>query len=386
MSATDAFIRFSQPLDAFADRCRAKHVYNYPYTLVGTALGTKVRIREKPGVFTPYFGLDYLGIGQHPDLIDAYRESISEYGTGKACSRTVTESEAHQGLEGDLADFKRAESCVLANTGYGANVMLLSLLFGPMDALGARFTEKRKIEVFVDRLSHKSLLDTLTTLQARKSGTIELEVRKYDHLDYVALEELMEKTKNDDVFRFIVGDSLYSMNGDFADVEKLLLLAKKYDAFLVLDNAHSDGVYGPEGRGCVEAAGITDPEDLRRIFQTGTLSKAFAGIGGHATMFPSLAELARVSHNPYIFSVALPSFQVAAKRKGLRLVRGPIGDARRKRLVESSETLRNEFRTAGFNILGSQSHIIPALPSIAEVFCPSSSFGTSGVSFWIDPS
>ena len=355
------FYHFSQPFNDFARKCRAECVYNDPFTVQDTALGTNVRILGKPGTITSFISLDYLGLGHLPDLVERCAENVRKYGTGFASSRTVMDSCSHQNLERALSDFKRSEGCVLANTGYGANVMLAFLLFGPMSVLGKRFQVKRNAVVCVDALSHASLHDALTTLKSKSGGVSGVEVKKYAHLDYAALSELLEGTQSEDVDRFIVSDSLFSMNGDFADVNKLFALAKQYQAFLVLDNAHSDGVYGSEGRGCVEAAGICNPDDLKFIFQSGTLSKAFAGIGGYITLFPSLAELARFSQWSYIFSVALPTFLVATYQQSLDIVRGEVGDNRRKSLQMNAAQARKQLQAEGFNIFDSSSHIIPVV-------------------------
>jgi 8-amino-7-oxononanoate synthase len=183
---------------------------------------------------------------------------------------------------------------------------------------------------------------------------------KYRHLDYGHLEELLAAIESEDVDRFIVTDGLFSAHGDFADIRRLLGLAEKHDAFLLIDGAHSDGVYGQEGRGVVEEAGIA-VEDLHRIFQSGTLSKAFGGMGGYLTAFPALAELARNSQWGYIFSAGMPMFQAAMYRKTLQMIRGEEGERRRARLRQGSAYLRETLRSEGFGIFGTSSHVIPVL-------------------------
>jgi 7-keto-8-aminopelargonate synthetase-like enzyme len=343
----------------FARSCREEEVYGDLFIIGESFSGMKVRLRGVDGEVTSFMSLEYLDIAHLSEIAEAGVEGLRRFGSGFASSRTTIDSVAHREFEVDLADFKRAESCILTNRGYDASFMLVNLLAGPLKALSRRFSAKRKAVVFMDELSHASLQDAFLSLrgsQKRESGKMMNE--KYRHLDYGQLEELLAATADEDIDRFIVTDGLFSAHGDFVDIRELLCIANRQRAFLLIDGAHSDGVYGPEGRGVVEAAGITG-EDLQHIFQSGTLSKAFGGMGGYLTAFPSMAELARNSQWNYIFSAGMPMFQAALYRKTLEVIRGEIGEARRKRLEETSRDVRDILRADGFDIFQTTSHIVP---------------------------
>lgn len=342
----------------FARACRAERVYGDLFVIREAYPGMRVRLDGTYGVVTSFMSLEYLDIAHLLEIVEAGKEYLSRFGTGFASSRTTIDSMSHRCLEEDLADFKRAESCILTNRGYDASHMLVSLHAGPIRALRKRFLRKRRTAVFMDELSHASLQDAFMSLRGSEEGSRQAN-RKYRHADYGHLEELLAAT-DDETDRFIVTDGLFSAHGDFADIPELLSIAKRHRAFLLVDGAHSDGVYGPEGRGVVEAAGIVG-DDLRFIRQSGTLSKAFAGMGGYVTVDQPLSELARNSQWSYIFSAGMPMFQAALYRKTLQVIRSEIGEARRRRLEWSSCCLRETLRSAGFETCGSVSHVIPVL-------------------------
>ncbi len=363
MSFADEYVeRFREAYREFAEECRKESVYGDLFVIDGHPLGTLVRLAGVDVPVASFMSLEYLGIGNEPEIIEAGTESLRRYGSGFASSRTTIDSSSHLAFEAALADFKRAEACVLTNTGYDASHMLLMLSAGPMQALRKRFSGKQRTFVCMDELSHASLQDAFLRLkQGRRDISLGARYRKYRHLDYAMLCEMLESAPDDDLDRFIVTDTLFSIHGDTVDVKRLLDIAKRYRAFLLLDGAHSDGVYGPEGRGMVEEAGIRDANDLSRITQSGTLSKAFAGMGGYVTSFPALAELARNSQWKYIFSAGMPMFQAAMYRKTLEVIRGPKGEDRRRRLDELSFAFRQTLAADDFCIFGSTSHVVPVL-------------------------
>lgn len=178
----------------------------------------------------------------------------------------------------------------------------------------------------------------------------------------IYLREKLDDYRDSDVAKFIITDSLFSMGGDFIDARILLDLAEKYNAILVLDNAHADGLYGAEGMGVLKAQNISAEKDLQRVVQIGTLSKTFATMGGYI-IFPesSFVSLARFSQWKYIFSAAIPSHIIATCIDALDLIRGNYGDELRRKLESNSVLLRNKLVENGFDIMSSSSHIVPTL-------------------------
>jgi 7-keto-8-aminopelargonate synthetase-like enzyme len=343
----------------FAQSCRDEGVYGDLFVIEEKFPGMRVRL-QGIGEVSSFMNLEYLDISRLPEIVEVGREALLRYGSGFASSRTTIDSVAHLEFEADLADFKRAGACILTSRGYDASFMLVSLYAGPIRALRKRFSSKRRSVVFMDEFSHASLQDAFLSLRgSQKREGNRMANEKYRHLDYGQLEELLATTTKEDVDRFIVTDGLFSAHGDFADIRRLLGLAKKYCAFLLIDGAHSDGVYGPEGRGVVDMAGIVG-DDLDYIFQSGTLSKAFGGMGGYLTAFPASAELARYSQGEhYIFSAAMPMAHAATYRKTLEVIRSEEGDRRRKHLEHISAYVRDTLRAEGFDIFQTTSHIVP---------------------------
>lgn len=235
---------------------------------------------------------DYLGLSQHPDVRAAAARAALERGMGTRGSALICGyTDQHQALEAELAALKGAESALLFPTGFQANLGVLS-------AIG---TEG---EIFSDALNHASIIDGCRLARAV--------VRVYPHNDLDALASLLEASTARR--KVIVTDGLFSMDGDVARLQDLVVLKNRHGAHLVVDEAHSTLLYGPTGAGLAEAAGVADQID----FQIGTLSKAIGAQGGFvacsATRRSWLLNVAR----SYIFSTALPAPVVAAARAALQ--------------------------------------------------------------------
>ncbi|MDD5083947.1 MAG: aminotransferase class I/II-fold pyridoxal phosphate-dependent enzyme [Candidatus Moranbacteria bacterium] len=378
---------FYERFENFQSDVNQKNALGGVFSVTGSSLGAEVSINIDGNTMpvTSYMSLDYLGMGQEPAVIENCIRNIRSLGTGFASSRTVMESSQHQALENALADFKRMKSCLLVNTGYLANVILPQLIFDDVIVTGGYKLRRprKKTVVCMDRLTHASLLSTLATMKGKR---VVDNVKKYDHLDYDSLQSMLDEYKSDDVQKFIFTDSLFSMGGDFANVRLLLDFAKHYDAILVIDNAHADGVYGAEGRGYLEAQGITSQDDLKYIIQTGTLSKAICALGGHIT-FPSSSpvDLAKFSQWEFIFSVAIPTFLAATCVHSIRLIRGDMGDKKREQLHILSAILRSRLQERGFNILRSTSHIIPIVIGTADTCLAVHDYLLREHRIWIGP-
>ncbi len=352
--------RYRSSYSLFYEGCLEKGRFRNRYVAEGTSLGTGIVI-EGIGPVISFSNFDTLGIGASAEAKEAAMRNLSVYGFGFSNSRMALDSDAHVRLERVIRQFKRAEACVGVVGGYAANEMLLSLLLARKVKTfgGGRLRIASDALVCVDEFSHASIQNAVGVYR----NDPKVIIRPFRHADYVQLEELLAPTADrDDFDRFIVVDSLFSVNGDFADVKRLHALARQYRAFLVIDNAHSDGGYGPQGRGVVEDAGICDPEDLGCIFQSGTFSKTLAGaVGGYVTIFSELADLARASDQRAVFSAGLPSFLVATYADLVEMIQGPLGDERRTRLARNSAFLREALKEKGFDTMESASHIIPVV-------------------------
>ena len=261
-------------------------------------------------------------------------------GFGAGASRLVCGNfDEHAALEAELAVYKNAEAALLFSTGYMANVGIISALVGREDV------------VLCDRLVHASILDGIVLSRAG--------MKRYPHNDMVELKNVLESVKRARR-RLIVTESVFSMDGDTAPLEELAALAKKYDAWLMVDEAHAVGVFGKSGAGMVEEFGIMDKIDI----QMGTLSKAAGSFGAYAagsrTLFDYLVNTARSG----IFSTALPPSVAAAGREALRLMsREPW---RRERVRSLAVVLRQELKRLGLDVKDGITPIIPVMVGDAD--------------------
>ena len=238
---------------------------------------------------------DYLGLANHPELIAAARDGAAQYGVGAGASHLVLgHARAHEQLEQTLAAFVRLPRALLFSTGYMANLGIITALLGREDA------------VFADRLNHASLNDACLLARAQ--------FKRYAHNDLEQLERLLAQTKARR--KLIVADAVFSMDGDIAPVPELLALAERYDAWLLLDDAHGFGVLGAHGRGVLEHFNLSHP----RVIYMATLGKA-AGVFGafvaaDATLIETLMQRART----YIYTTAMPPLLACAVSKSIDLI------------------------------------------------------------------
>ena len=263
---------------------------------------------------------DYLGLANHPALIEALAEGALRHGAGSGASHLISgHSRAHAALEDDLAAWlapsipgARALSFC---TGYMANLALLTAL-GDASAT-----------IFADKLNHASLIDGALLAKAA--------MQRYAHGNLAVLARQLERCTTP--VKLIVTDAVFSMDGDLADLPGLLALAERHDAWLIVDDAHGFGVLGPQGRGSLAHFGLRS----ERLIVMGTLGKA-AGLGGafvaaHPTIIDWLVQAARA----YIYTTAAPPAVAHGLRESLRLIGGEEGDRRRANLQQRIAQLRS---------------------------------------------
>lgn len=265
---------------------------------------------------------DYLGLANHPALIEALAEGARRYGAGSGASHLISgHSQAHAALEQDLAawlapSIPNAQALYFC-TGYMANLALLTAL-GDASAT-----------IFADKLNHASLVDGALLAKAP--------LQRYAHKNLAVLERQLAACTTP--IKLIVTDAVFSMDGDLADLPALLALAERFDAWLIVDDAHGFGVLGAQGRGSLSHFNLSS----ERLICMGTLGKA-AGVGGafvaaHPTVIDWLVQSAR----PYIYTTAVPPALAHALRESLRLIGGEEGEQRRARLAQRITQLRTQL-------------------------------------------
>ncbi len=278
---------------------------------------------------------DYLGLANHPELIAAAQEGAHAYGVGAGASHLVLgHAHAHANLEQQLAAFVNLPRALLFSTGYMANLGVVTALLGRDDA------------VFADRLNHASLNDACLLSRAR--------FKRFAHNDMAQLERLLAVTQAKR--KLIVADAVFSMDGDLAPVPELLALAERYDAWLMLDDAHGFGVLGARGSGVLEHFNLRHP----RIIYMATLGKAAgvfgAFVAGDDTLIETLMQRART----YIYTTAMPPLLACAVSKSIELI--AAGATWRSQLHENIIQLKQLLATdlrPGWRLLPSSTAIQP---------------------------
>jgi 8-amino-7-oxononanoate synthase len=278
---------------------------------------------------------DYLSLAADPRLIAAAHEAASREGWGAGASPLLTgHTKSHERLEVRLAEFMGTEAALVFPSGYAANSGTIAALVGRGDV------------VLADEKNHASLIDGCRLSRA--------EVKVYPHRDMRRLAELLAESPR---FRrrLIATDTLFSMDGDLAPLADLVELAYHHGAMLMIDEAHAIGVFGHEGRGVAEAAGVEAQVPIR----VGTLSKALGSAGGFVAGSRKLIEWLINRARPYIFSTAHPPAASAAAITALDVVRDE--PHRRTALLERAAELRQRLREQGWNIGDAAGQIIPII-------------------------
>ncbi|QDT76146.1 8-amino-7-oxononanoate synthase [Lacipirellula limnantheis] len=300
---------------------------------------------------------DYLGLAADPRLVAAATEACQTTGVGRGSSPLICgRSTIHAELERRLAEFEHTEAALLFPSGFAANAGVVPALADRGDA------------IFADAKNHASLIDGCRLSRA--------ETHVYRHNDAAHLAELLAAHASAARRTLIVTDTLFSMDGDVAPLAEIAALARRYDAMLLLDEAHATGVFGDRGRGLAEAAGI----EYDGLIRVGTLSKAFGAAGGFVVGPQALIDYLANRARSYVFSTAQPASTAAAALVALHVVADE--PQRRTQLLAAAATLRKRLQAAGWRTGDSRSQIIPiAVGPAADAVALSQRLREAG--FWV---
>jgi 5-aminolevulinate synthase len=281
---------------------------------------------------------DYLGQGENPVVTDAMHKAIDEAGSGSGGTRNISgTTHYHVELELELADLHRKEAALLFTSGYVSNEASLSTLYKILPG----------VIIFSDELNHNSMISGI------RSGKRE-QRRVFRHNDLAHLEELLAAAPAD-APKVIAFESVYSMDGDIADLAGTVALAKKYGAMTYLDEVHAVGMYGPRGAGVAERDGLMDQIDIVE----GTLGKAFGVMGGYIAADAVIIDAIRSYADGFIFTTSLPPVLAAGAVASIRYLKEH--DEVRQAHQERAATLKARLRKAGLPVMDSASHIVPVL-------------------------
>jgi 8-amino-7-oxononanoate synthase len=277
---------------------------------------------------------NYLGLADHPRVREAAAEAAMRYGAGSGASRLISGNMTiHRRLEEQLAGFKRAETALLFGSGYLANAGVVSTLAREGDL------------VFSDALNHASIIDGCRLSRA--------ETFVYEHCDTDHLEWGLREAQGRGAL--IVTDGVFSMDGDVAPLEQIVDLARRYDARVMVDEAHGTGAIGPDGRGAVAAAGLEDEVDVI----VGTLGKALGSYGAYVCCDAQIADYLINTARTLIFSTALSPPAVAAAMAALELLREQ--PRRVEKLQRNAAVLRESLAGQGLSVPDGVTQIVPVI-------------------------
>lgn len=283
---------------------------------------------------------DYLGLANHPDVVNAFKVGADRYGVGSGSAHLICgHSAAHHALEDELAAFTGRDRALLFSTGYMANIGAVSALLGRGDT------------VFEDRLNHASLLDGGLLSGAR--------FKRYAHADAANLEAKLDQAMGR---KLIVTDGVFSMDGDFAPLDELAMAAKKHNAWLMVDDAHGLGVIGEHGGGILEHFALSQ-DDVPVLM--GTLGKGLGTFGAFVAGSDVLIETLIQKARTYIYTTAMPAAVAEATRASLKIAIEQ--NWRRDKLKQLSERFRRGAEQLGLTLMASSSAIQPVLIGDSQI-------------------
>ncbi len=279
---------------------------------------------------------NYLGLSTHPELIKAALKATEEYGVGSGAVRTIAGTmKIHLALEEKIARFKHAEACVVFQSGFTANAGTVSAILGKGDI------------IISDELNHASIIDGCRLSRA--------EIKIFPHKDLSALERILRETQDHPGKKLVITDGVFSMDGDIAPLPQIVELAENYGAIMMLDDAHSSGVLGRNGRGTVDHYGLDGRVDI----QVGTLSKAIGSLGGYVCGTRALVEYLYHRARPFLFSTSHPPAVAACCIAAFEVLE------REPQLIEqlwqNTRFFKAGLNRVGFNTGASQTPITPVI-------------------------
>jgi glycine C-acetyltransferase len=286
---------------------------------------------------------NYLGLANHPEIVEASREATAKYGYGMGSVRFICgTNELHRELERTVAAFTGMDDCILFGSCFDANGGVFEALLGPEDA------------IISDALNHASIIDGVRLCKAKRL--------RYANGDMADLEvQLQAAVEAGARYKLIVTDGVFSMDGIIAPLKEICDLADKYDALVMVDDSHAVGVLGETGAGSVEDCGVTGRVDII----SGTFGKALGGAsGGYIAARAEIVDLLRQRARPYLFSNAVPPPVAAASIKAIELVR--TRTELRRQLNDNARRFRDGMTALGFDLVPGHHPIVPVMLGDAE--------------------
>ncbi|HEX9234001.1 MAG TPA: glycine C-acetyltransferase [Candidatus Acidoferrum sp.] len=279
---------------------------------------------------------NYLGLTTHKALRKAVVEAAKKYGAGAGAVRTIAGTmQLHMQLEEQIAKFKNVEACVVFQSGFTANAGTVAAVLGKEDLIVS------------DELNHASIIDGARLSRAT--------IQVFKHKDVKDCERILQEHASFPGKKLIITDGVFSMDGDIAPLPELCTLAEKYDCIMMVDDAHSSGVLGHNGRGTIDHFDCHG----RVHIQVGTLSKAIGVMGGYVCGSRDLIDFLYLRARPFLFSTSHPPAVTAACIAAFSLLDSPDGEKLVKKLWKNTKTFKRELKKRGFQFKASETPIVP---------------------------
>src|ERR1700722_7982314 len=270
---------------------------------------------------------NYLGLCNHPKLREAAIQAIKDYGVGSGAVRTIAGTmKIHMELEEKIARFKNVEACVVFQSGFTANAVTVSAMLGKEDF------------IISDELNHASIIDGARLSRAK--------IKVFRHKDVAHAEEILKEIQNEPGHKLVITDGVFSMDGDIGALPELTALAEKYGAIMMVEEAHSSGVLGRNGRGTIDHFNLHGRVDI----QVGTLSKAIGALGGYVCGTRDLIEFLYHRGRPFLFSTSHPPSVAATCIAAFDVLEQE--PERMEQLWKNTRYWKQELGALGFNIGG----------------------------------
>ncbi len=333
-SVSERILHFKNRVDSMWERDH--YHFNQPVTELSNGLTGGMEVVTKGRKMQMFATYSYLGLIGHPKINAAAHAAIDKYGTGTHGVRFLAGTlDIHDELEATIADFKEAEGAITFSSGYAANLAGVSTLVGRGDV------------VIVDKYDHASIIDGCFLSGAK--------MKRFRHNDMDHLETQL-KNSQDANGRLVVVDSVFSMDGDIINLPAVVELCRKYNAWLMVDEAHSIGVLGETGRGIEEHFGLDkDAIDIKM----GTMSKTIPSVGGYIAGRKELINLLRNNGRSYLFSAAIPPAQTAAANMAFKIILEEPW--RVKQVQANAKAFISGLKNLGFNTLLTETAIVPLI-------------------------
>jgi glycine C-acetyltransferase len=284
---------------------------------------------------------NYLGLADHPKLVEAAVAAAKKYGAGSGAVRTISGTMSiHLELEEKIAAFKKSEACVVFQSGFAANAGTVSAVLGPED------------HIISDQLNHASIIDGARLSKAK--------IHVFPHRDTAAAETILKELAGAPGHKLLITDGVFSMDGDIAPLPKLVEIAESHGAIMMIDDAHSSGVLGRNGRGTVDHFGMHGRVDI----QVGTLSKAIGVLGGYVCGSRDLIDFLHARARPFLFSTSHPPSVAASCIAAFDILENE--PERIERLWENTRYFKGQLSATGFNTGESETPITPIMVGEAK--------------------